>query len=88
MAKNKTIIIKGNEISFFSQGVDDYISLTDIAKSKNNLESFAVINNWMRNRSTIEFIGLCEKLCNPNFKPTEFDRFKNEAGSNHFALSP
>jgi len=88
MAKNKTIIVRGNEISFFSQGVSDYISLTDIAKSRNNTESFAVINNWMRNRSTIEFIGLWEKLCNPNFKPTEFERFKNEAGSNHFALSP
>jgi hypothetical protein len=52
------------------------------------VEPFAIINNWMRSRSTIEFIGLWEKLCNPDFKPLEFERFKNEAGSNYFVLSP
>jgi hypothetical protein len=62
--------------------------LTDIAKSRNNSEPFAVINNWMRSRSTIEFIGLWEKLCNVDFKTLEFERFKNEAGSNYFVLSP
>ena len=88
MNKTKTIIVKGTEITLLSQGVNDYISLTDIAKSRNNAEPFTIINNWMRSRSTIEFIGLWEKLCNPDFKPLEFERFKNEAGSNYFVLSP
>jgi hypothetical protein len=88
MAKNKTIVVKGTSVSILNYGVNDYISLTDIAKSRNNSEPFAVINNWMRSRSTIEFIGLWEKLCNVDFKPLEFERFKNEAGSNYFVLSP
>ncbi len=88
MPKNKTIIVKGTEVTLFSEGVSDYISLTDIAKSRNSSEPFAIINNWMRSRSTIEFIGLWEKLCNPDFKPLEFERFRNEAGSNYFVLSP
>jgi hypothetical protein len=88
MTKNRTIIVRGTEISLLSKGVSDYISLTDIAKSRNTTEPFAIINNWMRARSTIEFIGLWEKLCNPDFKPLEFERFKNEAGNNYFILSP
>jgi hypothetical protein len=88
MVKNKTIVVKGTEIAFFSTEQDDYISLTDIAKTRENSESFAVINNWVCSRSTIEFIGLWEKLCNPNFKPLEFERFRAEAGSNYFVLSP
>jgi hypothetical protein len=88
MNKSKSINVKGTEITLLSQGVNDYISLTDIAKSRNNTEPFAVINNWTRSRSTIEFIGLWEQLCNPGFKPLEFERFKNEAGSNYFVLSP
>ncbi|WP_432419473.1 KilA-N domain-containing protein [Flavobacterium limnophilum] len=88
MAKSKTIVVKGTNVSILNYGVNDYISLTDIAKSRNNSEPFAVINNWMRSRSTIEFIGLWEKLCNIDFKPLEFERFKNEAGSNYFVLSP
>jgi hypothetical protein len=88
MAKSKTIVVKGTNVSILNYGVNDYISLTDIAKSRNNSEPFAVINNWMRSRSTIEFIGLWEKLCNVDFKPLEFERFKNEAGSNYFVLSP
>ena len=88
MTKSKTIIVKGTEITLLSKGLNDYISLTDIAKSRNNVEPFSVINNWLRSRSTIEFIGLWEKLCNPDFKPLEFERFKNEAGNNYFVLSP
>ncbi len=75
MNKSKSITVKGTEITLLSQGVNDYISLTYIAKSRNNIEPFAVINNWMRSRSTIEFIGLWEQLCNPDFKPLEFERF-------------
>jgi hypothetical protein len=61
------ISVQGNEISIISMEQEDYISLTDIAKYRNKQESFAIINNWMRNRSTIEFLGLWEKLSNPDF---------------------
>jgi hypothetical protein len=86
--KSKKIIVQGNEISFYVKDQFDYISLTDIAKYRNELEPFSVINNWMRSRSTIEFIGLWEKLNNTNFKPIEFERLRNEAGNNYFVLSP
>ena len=67
---------------------DDYISLTDIAKYKNSEFPADVIKNWLRVRSTIEFLGLWEQFHNENFKLVEFDQFKNEAGSNSFVLSP
>ena len=67
---------------------DDYISLTDIAKYKEDSEANEIIRNWMRNRNTIEFLGLWEHLYNPDFKPVEFDRFRNEAGLNSFTLRP
>jgi hypothetical protein len=82
------IIVQDTEISFMRHEVGEYISSTDIAKYRNFIEPFSVINNWMRSRSTIEFLGLWEKLNNPDFKPIEFDRFKNEAGNNYFVLSP
>lgn len=65
----------------------DYISLTDIAKYKSDAPD-DVIKNWMRNRETIEFIGLWEQLNNPDFKPVEFDGFRMAAGRNAFVLSP
>lgn len=76
---NISIVLKGNE--------DDYISLTDIAKYKSD-EPNDVIRNWLRNMDTIEFLGLWEKINNPNFKPVEFDGFRKEAGKNAFVLSP
>ncbi|MCD8396381.1 MAG: KilA-N domain-containing protein [Lachnospiraceae bacterium] len=80
----------GTEISvILSQGnTEDYISLTDIAKYKNPDNAFQVINNWMRNRATIEFLGLWEEMSNQDFKPLEFERFKYESGGNAFTLSP
>ena len=87
-SKKSTIQVQGHAVTVVAQSASDYISLTDIARYRNTQEPFAVINNWMRSRSTIEFIGLWEKLCNPDFKPLEFERFKNEAGSNYFVLSP
>jgi hypothetical protein len=65
----------------------DYISLTDIAKHKSD-DPTAVIGNWMRNRNTIEYLGIWESLYNPNFKPLEFEGFRKEAGLNAFTLSP
>ncbi len=89
MAKSLSkIVVQKNEISVLNKESGDFISLTDIAKYRNSEEPYSVINNWMRNRSTIEFIGLWEKLNNPDFKPLEFERFKTEAGSNYFVLSP
>ena len=90
MKKNKktTIEVQGTLIAIVSMKEEDYISLTDIAKYRNEQEPFAIINNWMRGRSTIEFLGLWEKLSNPNFKPLEFERFRSESGNNYFVLSP
>ncbi len=90
MSKNKknTIEVQITSIAIVSLKYKGYISLTYIAKYRNNQEPFAIINNWMRGRSTIEFLGLWEKLSNPDFKPLEFERFKSEAGDNYFVLSP
>lgn len=83
-----TIHAKGVEISVLSSVKEsDYISITDIAKYKSD-DPTAVIQNWLRNRETIEFLGLWEKLNNPNFKPLEFEGFRMEAGRNAFVLSP
>lgn len=86
--KNRTISVKGSEITISRKEREDYISLTDIARYRNPAEPIDVIKNWLRNRSTIEFIGLWEQLHNPDFKAVEFDRFLYEAGSNAFVLSP
>ena len=84
-----TINAKGTEITVLSKGDEnDYISLTDIARYKNPDEPKDVVKNWMRSRSTIEFLGLWEQLNNPDFKGVEFDSFIHEAGSNAFTLSP
>ncbi len=67
---------------------DDYISLTDIARHRNPVAPKDVVKNWMRLRSTIDFLGLWEELNNPNFKGVEFDSFRSQAGENAFTLSP
>ena len=80
---------KGHEISVIAyEDQQDYISLTDIAKQKNPDAPADIIKNWLRSRSTIEFLGLWESLNNSDFKLVEFDQFKNESGSNSFVLSP
>ena len=82
------IIAKGMQISVVSDGsYDDYLSLTDIAKYKSE-DPAATIQNWMRSRDVIEFLGLWDTLHNPDFKPLEFEGFKSQAGSNAFTLSP
>ena len=86
--KQQKIQVKGIEIVTFKKNERDYISLTDIAKYRSRSESDDIIKNWMRNRSSIEFLGLWEQINNPVFKPVEFDGFKNAAGSNSFVLSP
>jgi len=89
MKEQKTTLnVQGLNVVILSKKGSEFISLTDIAKYRNNVEPFSVINNWMRSKSTIEFVGLWEKLNNADFKPLEFDRFKVEAGNNYFVLSP
>jgi hypothetical protein len=87
--KRNTIFAKGTSISIILRGnTEDYISLTDIARYKNPDEPKDVVKNWLRSKSTIEFLGLWERINNPDFKGVEFDPFKNEAGSNTFTMSP
>ena len=70
------IVVKGVEVGYKKINEEDYICLTDIAKSKNPGNANLVIAHWMRNRMTLEYLGLWEELNNKNFKPTEFGRFK------------
>ena len=80
--KNSQYIIhaKGKEIAVISTKKDeDYISLTDIAKYKNQDSPADVVKNWIRSRDTIEFLGLWEQLSNPDFKLVDFDQFRQEA---------
>ena len=83
-----TINANGVEIRVASSNEADYISLTDIAKKRNPEFPADVVKNWLRSRSTIEFLGLWEKINNPDFKLVEFDQFKNAAGENSFVLTP
>ena len=84
----ETIHANGFDISLFTEDLkNSYISLTDIAKYRSD-EPNDVIKNWLRNKDTIAFLGLWESLHNPDFKPIEFDGFRNEAGSNAFTMSP
>lgn len=84
MSKNKKINIQGVEISVISQKENDYISLTDMAKSQ--LQDVVIIK-WLSLKSTIEYLGEWEALYNPDFNYTEFGTIKNAAGSNNFVLS-
>jgi hypothetical protein len=86
--KTDTLTVQGSPVLVHGQGAGACISLTDIARRKNASDPAQVIMNWMRTRSTIEFAGLWETLNNPNFKPFDFEGFKNESGSNAFVLSP
>ncbi len=67
---------------------EDFVCITDIARQKNPEDTNGVIANWMRNRNTIEFLGIWEQLFNPDFKPIEFEGFRKEAGLNAFTMSP
>jgi len=83
--KSKIIIVQETQINIISKNEQDYISLTDMIKK---FGDETVIYNWMRNKDTIQFLGIWEQINNPDFKPIEFDRFKNEAGFNRFMMSP
>jgi len=83
----KKIEIKGSEIAIVTSSNEDYISITDIAKHKNSESTGLVISHWMSTRYTIEFMGLWEKMHNPDFNVTEFSNIRNESGSHGFVLS-
>lgn len=83
----ETLEAKGTNVRVVSTDRGDYLSLTDLAKFKSDSPD-DVIKNWLRNRNTIEFLGVWEELNNPDFKPVEFDGFKKEAGLNSFVLTP
>ncbi len=88
MAKNKKINVQGFDIVLYESNNEDFISLTDLARHRDAERSDYILQNWMRNRSTIEFIGLWEKFNNPDFNSIEFDGIKNLSGSNSFSLTP
>jgi hypothetical protein len=79
------INVLGTEISYYQQKEEDYISLTDMVKNIEN--GLALIEKWLRNKNTIEFLGIWEEIYNPDFNSPEFEGIKNQAGLNRFALS-
>jgi KilA-N domain len=83
-----TINVQGHAVNIINQEQGDYICITDIARHRDAERSDYILQNWLRNRSTIEFIGLWEQLRNPGFNSIEFDGIKNMAGSNSFSLTP
>jgi len=89
MIKNKKEInIRGIAVTIFSEKNDDFICLTDMARSKNADDPRFIVQKWMTTRYTIEFIGLWEQMYNSNFNRAEFGTVKNESGSNSFSMSP
>ena len=87
MKKAQEIDVKGTSVRIVKFGVEDYVCITDMAKSKSD-DAQQTISNWMRNRMTIEYLGLWEKLYNPDFKPFEFEGFRKDVGLNSFTMSP
>ena len=81
------INVLNNEVRLYSVKEEDYISLTDIARYKDSKRTDYIIQNWLRNRNTIEFLGIWEHLNNPDFNPIEFDGIKKQAGLNSFILT-
>jgi hypothetical protein len=83
-----TIEVKGSSVTILNRKDEDYISLTDIARYKNAEHTDDLIRNWLRNRNTVEFLGVWERLNNPGFNPVEFDGIRMKAGLNSFTLTP
>ncbi|HWZ48427.1 MAG TPA: KilA-N domain-containing protein [Herbaspirillum sp.] len=83
--KNRSITVHGADVTITTRHDQDYISLTDMVK---RFGDESILYGWLRNRNTIEFLGIWEQIYNPAFKPIEFERFKSQAGLNSFSLSP
>ena len=87
--KKDTLHVQGIDVGIYTEDYrNEYISLTDIARYRNGDDPRFAIQNWMRNRNTIEFLGLWESLHNPSFNRVQFDTFKSEAGLNRFVMTP
>ncbi len=82
------VSVLDNEVTLYRVKEEDYISLTDIARYRDTERTDYLIQNWLRNRNTIEYLGIWERINNPDFKPIEFDGFKSQAGLNSFILTP
>lgn len=82
------LLIKNINVNVVGFSDEDYFSLTDIAKSKNTENPNGVIEHWLRRTDTLEFLFIWERICNPNFKPTDFGGFKSKPGENAFTISP
>jgi hypothetical protein len=85
MTKTRSLSVQGTPVTFITRHEQDYISLTDMVK---RFGDESVPYGWLRNRNTVEFLGVWERINNPAFKPLEFERFKSQAGLNSFSLSP
>ena len=83
--KAKQLVVHNNQINVIQFNNNDYICLTDMVRGEEGTDH---IKNWMRNRNTVEFLGLWEQIHNPDFKGVEFDTFRKEAGLNSFTLTP
>jgi len=88
MTKRKKISVQGVEIVLYEDHKNDFISITDIARHRDAEHTDTIIQNWMRNRNTIELLGFWETIYNPNFKPLEFEGFRKQAGLNSFVMTP
>ncbi|MBQ9362052.1 MAG: KilA-N domain-containing protein [Bacteroidaceae bacterium] len=87
--KKDTLHVQGIDVGIYTEDYrNEYISLTDIARYRNSDDPRFAIQNWMRNRNTLEFLGLWESLHNPSFNRVQFDTFRTEAGLNRFVMTP
>jgi len=87
LSKKENINVQGTAVAVLSHKQDDYISLTDMAKYKNANATGLVISHWLSTRYTVEFMGVWERINNPDFNVTDFSNIKNESGSNGFVLT-
>ena len=83
MKKNRKIIVKGKEISIVTKDREDFISLTDMLKAK---DGDFFISDWLRNRNTVEFLGIWESVNNPDFNYGEFATIKIQDPTNSFLI--
>ncbi len=84
----KKIEVLSREVRLTGVNDQDYVCLTDIARYKETIQTDDLIRSWLRNRNTLEFLGLWEQINNPGFNPVEFDGFRKQAGLNSFTLTP
>ncbi len=88
MRKKTELVVKDIQVKWYNREKEDYISLSDIARHRDAERSDYIIQNWMRNRNSIEFLGIWERLNNPDFNSIEFDGIRKQAGLNSFSLTP